>query len=151
MSDGVSAGEAGGLFAGLMALLALFGGGIRWLAGWADRQAEGRGAKLQAWHDELAAREAAWDGRVEARLKLLEQENVRRVEENNALRLAFELVAGALRAIDPVNTALSRAEQLLQTAFPLSPVIPKDMTATLRGVETRDLAAQAAARAENAA
>jgi hypothetical protein len=146
-----STGEWAGIAAAAVLVLGALGKAAQWLFGWADRRAEGRGMKLQAWHDELAAREAAWDDRVGARLDLLESENVRRVEENNALRLAFELVASALRAIDPLNTALSRAEQLLQTAFPLVPAIPKDMTATLRGVETRDLAAQAAARAEGAA
>ncbi len=89
---------------------------------------------MQLWHEELSAREATFDARVEDRLKTLEGKDRLREAENMALRMAFELVASALRAIDPRNTALSRAEQLLQVAFPLAPIVPPDMTTSLQTI-----------------
>lgn len=113
-----SAGEVGGVFAGVMALLASLGAGVRWVVGWKDARAQTRSAKLTAWHDELAAREAKLDlhqaqyqARIEARLVLLER-------ENSAQRRAIELLTGVLRAADPGNPALDHAEQIIAEAVP---------------------------------
>lgn len=123
MENGVSAGEAGGIFAGAIAVLATLGGGVRWLLNWNDSRALTRRAKLAGWHDELAAREdklerhqadherrqAEYQHRIETRLGLLEH-------ENRALRRAFELVTGVLRAADPGNPALEHADQIIAQA-----------------------------------
>jgi hypothetical protein len=132
--------EAGGTVAaaGAGAILIGLGHGMKWLLGWGERRAESRAAKLQLWHEELSEREKAFDVRVEGRLKTLEERDRLREAENMALRLAFELVASALRSIDPRNTALSRAEQMLQAAFPLAPIVPPDMTASLQVIAVED-------------
>ncbi|HJO64203.1 MAG TPA: hypothetical protein QF469_02590 [Sphingomonas sanguinis] len=134
MSGGPTAGEITGIIAALAGALFGMGRGVQWLFSWGERRAESRAAKLQLWHEELSAREATFDARVEDRLKTLEGKDRLREAENMALRMAFELVASALRAIDPRNTALSRAEQLLQVAFPLAPIVPPDMTTSLQTI-----------------
>lgn len=65
MSD-PSAGEIGGVFAGVIALLVAIGHGIRWLMGWEERRDATRKAKLDAWQHELAAREAKVDAEIAA-------------------------------------------------------------------------------------
>ena len=142
MSDpGVTGGEVGGYFAGAVALLAVIGKGIKWLTNFKERQAESRAAKLQAWHDELQAREKRLDDKqaeyqadIERRLRVVMKQSV-------ALRMAFEMVAAPLRAIDPANKELAQAEQLLRSAFPLDPDMPPDFGMMLSKIE---LAASAA-------
>ncbi|SMF70491.1 hypothetical protein [Allosphingosinicella indica] len=135
MNDPLSAGEAGGIFAGVVALLALLGKGAQWLLNWNDARVSSRSAKLDAWHAELERREErldaeqkAYQDRLESRLKKLEG-------ENQALRLAFELVAVPLRAIDPGNPKLAQAEELLRSAFPLVPQVPAEMRAALGAID----------------
>lgn len=136
MSDpGVTGGEVGGYFAGAVALLALIGQGIKWLLNWKERRADSRAAKLQAWHDELQAREKRIDEKqteywadVEKRLSIV-------IKQNMALRMAFEMVAAPLRAIDPHNRELTQAEQLLHAAFPLDPNLPPDFSILLGKIE----------------
>lgn len=136
-----TSGEWAGIAAAIVLVLTAVGQGGKWLFSWGERRTDSRHHKLQAWHDELSEREAALDSRLEERLKKLEAANLaftekdeRRAAESMALRMAFELVASALRAIDPRNTALSRAEQLLQVAFPLAPIVPPDMTTSLQTI-----------------
>lgn len=109
--------QAGGFVAAAAALLASLGGGIRWLAGWRGARAESRAAKLNAWHDELEARETRLDQQradyqagIEARLAQLER-------EYRALSRAFGLVTAALRQRDPKNAALGQAEALIAEAL----------------------------------
>lgn len=140
-----SEGEWVGVAGACVLVLGALGKGGQWLLGWGERRADSRARKLQVWHEELMEREALLDHRVEARLKKLEADNTElskkdeaRAAESMALRMAFELVASALRAIDPRNTALSRAEQLLQVAFPLAPIVPPDMTTSLQVIALED-------------
>lgn len=146
MSDASSTGEVAGILAGVAAILFGIGRGIQWLMSWGEQRAESRAAKLEVWHNELKSREAAFDKRLDEELGDLRKRDDTRANENMALRMAFELVASALRAVDPHNTALSRAEQILQIAFPLAPVVPPDMTTHLQMIETRGRAADAVAR-----
>lgn len=147
MSDAPSTGEWAGIIVAIGTVAAIFGKGLTWIGGFLERSRESRAAKLQAWHEELQERETRIDAAVEGRLATLEQQAATHGEQSMALRMAFELVASALRAIDPKNTALSRAEQLLQSAFPLAPIVPADMSTTLIAVDSKDKAAVAAHRA----
>ncbi len=135
MSGTPSSGEWAAIIVATGGVFAVIGKGFQWLLGFAERRDVSRSAKLQAWHDELSGREASFDKRVEERLCTLEKRDLLREAENMALRMAFELVASALRAIDPRNTALSRAEQMLQAAFPLAPIVPPDMTTSLQALQ----------------
>jgi hypothetical protein len=119
MSDFVppSAGEAGGMLAGAVAALGVFGAGVKWLLNWKDARAVTRTAKLNAWHDELEARErklddqqARYQERIEVRLAHVEM-------ENRALGEALGLVTIALRGKDPGNPALVEADDIIKQAF----------------------------------
>ena len=97
------------------------GGGffaLRWLVQWLTGRLDKRQAQLDAEHDAL---DMSWkDYRI-----LLEkdrQETRARMEkideQNRALRLAFEHVAGGLIRVDPKNEALVIADRILAAAFP---------------------------------
>ena len=112
-----SAGEAGGIFAGTVAVLGLIGAGVKWALNWNDARAHTRSAKLDAWHEELKAREASLDkqqakyqAQIEARLAHVEM-------ENRALGEALGLVTIALRGRDPGNPALVAADDIIKNAF----------------------------------
>jgi hypothetical protein len=112
-----SAGEAGGIFAGAVAVLGLIGAGIKWALNWNDARTSTRTAKLDAWHEELKSREAALDEqqaqyqrRIETRLAHVEM-------ENRALGEALGLVTIALRGKDPGNPALVAADDIIKNAF----------------------------------
>lgn len=138
MSDGsFSAGEIGGIFAGIVSLLVTFGGGIRWLLGWKERRAQTLHAKLLRWEEKLNEREARLDAeqigyiaKIEGRLARLEQ-------QQEALRDSYQIVSTELRVKDPENLRLRFAEARLRAAFPddtlfkIEPIVPADMTATL--------------------
>ena len=97
------------------------GGGffaLRWLVQWLSGRLDKRQAQLDAEHGAL---DMSWK---EYRL-LLERDRqdlraqVRQiVEQNRALRLAFEHVAGALIRINPRHESLVIADKILTAAFP---------------------------------
>jgi hypothetical protein len=125
-----TAGEAGGIFAGGVALVIAVGHGIRWWLGWSDRRAAKRGAKLDAWQCELQDREqrfSALQAQHWAEIKN-ELEQLRR--EHGALLGGYQLIAAALRLVDPDSDALRRADELLRSAFPIEPLLPTDMKRT---------------------
>jgi hypothetical protein len=129
---GVSAWDWAGLAGGAAAALTVFRKAVGWLDARADRRRRSRAEGLQEWEEKLTRREAAIDTDLETRLGKIENENTRRAEENMALRLAFEIVAAELRRLDPASTVLTRANQILATAFPLpKDLIPSDMGAEL--------------------
>jgi hypothetical protein len=131
----VSPGEVGGVFAGVIALLGLLGKAAQWTINWRDARRKTRAAGLQQWEDKLQQRETELDGRINNRLQGLEHEQAVLRQQNHALRLAFELVAGAVRSRDPGEPALKRAEQLLEAAFPLDPTIPAEMGTRLGAID----------------
>ncbi|HEX7856084.1 MAG TPA: hypothetical protein VF503_20580 [Sphingobium sp.] len=129
MSDpGVSPGDVGGVLAGIVGAGIAVGKGVQWLLGFRERRADSRARKLQIWHDELDKREQDLEDRqteywmrIEADLSGVKADLAATKVQNGALRMAFELVAAPLRALDPHNPALGQAEQLLRAAFPLDP------------------------------
>jgi hypothetical protein len=87
MADsGISAGEAGGVLAGVLASLGLVGGGIKWAAGWNERRAMSRATKLQKWHEELDEREHHLDAGRTAYTQTLEQKIATQEAELGLLR-----------------------------------------------------------------
>lgn len=112
-----SAGEAGGIFAGVVATLGLIGAGIKWALNWNDVRAHTRSAKLDAWHEELRAREASLDEQQAQYQKRIETRLAHVEMENRALGEALGLVTIALRGKDPGNSALVAADNIIRQAF----------------------------------
>ena len=138
MSDPTTAGEAGGIFAGVVALMVALGHGLRWWLGWSDRRASTRAAKLDAWQRELQAREQRFDEKQAEHWQRVEAELGQLRREHAALLGGYQLIAAALRLIDPSNSALRRADDLLRAAFPLEPCLPPDMAVKTHEIDRRD-------------
>lgn len=145
MDDPSMYGEAGGIFAGIVALLVAIGNGLRWWFGFTDRRAATRAQKLDAWQRELAEREARFDERIEGRLAELElRDEIREAEmtvlraQGTAMRTAFQLVAGALHVAVPGHPALEQANEILKTSWPPDPNTPDDLTALVLKAKRSD-------------
>jgi hypothetical protein len=130
------------IFAGALAVLSALGKGSAWLLAWGDRRQQARLDRLAREEDELAESWSAFRKRVSAELVdakativELGRRDIARAKENAALRVAFELVAGALRAKDPGNVALRHAETMLAAVFPLDPQLPLEMTLAIAALD----------------
>jgi hypothetical protein len=143
-----TAGEVGGVLAGIVAALVALGHGIRWWLGWTDRRAITRAAKLDAWQRELAGREAAFEqsqreywGKIEGELEVLRAADMQRAAEfaalkieHSALRTAHQLISSALHRADPENPAIGQADEILKAVFPPDASTPADMVRQLRDI-----------------
>lgn len=112
LETALSAAAGGGSFAGVL----LF---ARWVIVWLT----GRHDRRQALLDEQDLKQdLAWKA-IREELKEQIAGLSKQVEtigrQNNALRIAFHHVAGALIHVDPTNPALIQAEKILSQAFPL--------------------------------
>lgn len=137
-TGGVSAGDTGGVIAGVVVVGAAIGKGIRWLLNWRDARAATRSAKLQRWHEELERREAKIEQRDREYQAHIETELRQLKIENRALRAAFEMVATPLRSVEPGHPALARAQELLTRAFPLDPSLPEDMGVLMSMIDMKE-------------
>lgn len=128
MDSGVSAGEVGGVFAGLVALLAALGKAGQWLINWKDARENSRAARLAAWEASLDRRE--------------QEHREQTVRELHAVNKKLSAVAGALfealaelQRIEPANPMLVRAKLILREVYPVSPEMPDEMKAFVRRPE----------------
>lgn len=138
MTPDPSAGEIGGVFAGIVALLAVVGRGIAWWLGWSDRRALTRAAKLDAWQAELTGREQRLDGEQRAYWATVQDELQKLRSEHAALLGAYQLLAAALTRHDPANEALRQANDLLRSVFPVEARSPDDMMKTVLAAKRSD-------------
>lgn len=136
--DNWSAGEAGGIFAGLVALLASIGGGIRWLLSWGDRRAQDREAKLSRWEESLITRERDYRVTMEREFALVKREMAVLRRELDATRSVLVEVTAELRHHAPESEAMKRAEMLMHNAFPLDSRLPDELTERARKLESSD-------------
>lgn len=124
MDSGVSAGEAGGVFAGVIALLAALGKGAKWLFDWKGAREDSERKRLTAWEDSLDRREKAHREEIEAELGALkaEQEEQGRklfaaVGLQRLLHLALSEVTIELEKHAPDSMAIQHARVLLHPEF----------------------------------
>jgi hypothetical protein len=126
MSD-VSAGEVGGIVAGVLAVAAALGKAAQWV--WASYRDAGasRSAKLDRWHDELTQREHALKAEMDRQLS--EMRVVQ--EELEAHRIAIHVLVAKVARDDPHAPELRQVADVLGAAFPLHMEVPADMAAVL--------------------
>ena len=126
MSD-VSAGEVGGIVAGVLAVAAALGKAAQWV--WASYRDAGasRSAKLDRWHDELTQREHALKAEMDRQLS--EMRVVQ--EELEAHRIAIHVLVAKVARDDPHVPELRQVADVLGAAFPLHMEVPADMAAVL--------------------
>lgn len=115
-NSGLSAGEIGGIFAGLVALLAALGKGVAWALNWNEARQNSRTAKLEAWHSELADREAKLDAEIAGRLERIEREHARLTKGNTELLLRFERYRGAYSVLATELMRLGTGSEALEQA-----------------------------------
>jgi hypothetical protein len=149
--DSVSAGEAGGIFAGAVALLYAFGRGFGWLFDRVAKRIDNRAAEVDAERERLAAYRAALDQAakeyregIEERLDELARRDGQREAElaalrhqNEALAVGLFDVTDALRGHAPESPALARVAALLRAAFPPERSLPAGMAALLARFEMK--------------
>ncbi len=125
--DNFSAGEAGGIFAGVVALLALLGKGVAYLLNVHEERTQRRSAKLDEWEQSLVRREKEMREATEGRLAAVE----RQVRE---LDRAYSLVVGVthimvddLIVMNPRSAALSLVLSRIREAYPLTEDMPAEL------------------------
>lgn len=156
MDNGVSAGEIGGVVAGLVALLAALGKGAQWIFNWKGAREDARAARLKAWEDSLDRRERTHREETEHELEQVSEalgkvreelgQLGRQSAEQSALltvtRNALHLVTERLRQVAPDSPELEYAEVLLRPGFLASPplpiTMPPDMAELQRQVIRKD-------------
>lgn len=139
---------AGGVVLAICAVLTVIGGLVAWLFKRHDR-AEDRGshdssareAKLNAWHNELLAREQLFSARQEefqARIDrhLAEQDlKISELErEIEKYRVAVPLLAARVAYHDPDDPVLAQVSTLLGATFPLTTA---DLDGAMRDLLTK--------------
>lgn len=129
--DPVSAGEVGGIFAGIVSLVIAIGGGIRWLVGWNDRRQDLREAKLNKWEEALRQREAKFHAETDRRLHSMEQKA--------ALMFALNLqVVSELERLDAGSPVLVKVRLAIKEAFAADPDLPEWFGTLYRQFEEKD-------------
>ena len=106
-------GQAGGIFAGAVAALAVVGKGLAWLLNWNESRSSGREARLSAWEQSLLAREKAYREEIEAQLAVTRSELGRVEVELGWLREVLAEVTAELHRHAPGSTVLTRAARAL--------------------------------------
>jgi len=111
MDGNYSAGEVGGIFAGITTAVAGIWAAAKWLLGWRD-------GKLKAWEESLDRREKALRLKTEARLVAVETEvGVLRTAFFDTRGILFEVTV-EMRLQTPHSPVLARAEAQLGKRYP---------------------------------
>jgi len=144
MDQGVSAGEAGGMIAGIVALLYAFGRGIGWVWNKIEQRVDSRAAENASERDRLSA----WSKSLEEEVKRY-REGIR-VEleavklELGELRLQNVALASALLDVSlehaelaPNSPVLVRLGAALRQVFKVPGEIPAEMAVLLSRLEAR--------------
>lgn len=122
MDNGVSPGEVGGVFAGVVALGAALGKAAKWLLNWQEAREKSNAARLRAWEKSLDRREREQRAETERRFHAMEE------KVGMMASALFEAIA-ELQVLDPRSVALARAKIVLRKAFPVDEETPGNIEA----------------------
>lgn len=132
--DNVSAGEVGGIVAGVLAALAALGKGIAWIVNWDKATRDTKEERLTKWEANLVNRERDYREEIEGRLKDLQTDlaTAKGIAEQlnstvTTLVIAVEDLTSELESHAPEALSLKRARKLLQSLH-LRPT-PPDLAA----------------------
>lgn len=138
--DNVSAGEVGGIVAGVLAALAALGKGIAWIVNWDKATRDTKEERLTKWEANLVNRERDYREEIEGRLKDLQTDLITAkgiAEKLNTtvttLVIAVEDLTSELESHAPNALSLKRARMLLQSLH-LRPT-PPDLAALAHQID----------------
>jgi uncharacterized coiled-coil protein SlyX len=112
--DDWSAGDWGGAFAGVVAMLAAIGKGLAWLLDWNRAGLTSREMRLQRWEESLAGRERAYREEIEQHLAETRVELDKVERTVGLMRAVLAEVMTELRHHVPDSPALTRAADALK-------------------------------------
>lgn len=145
--DNVSAGEVGGIVAGILAALAALGKGIAWIVNWDKAARDSKEEKLTKWEANLVTREIDYREEIEDRLKELKADldKAKGIAEQlnttvTTLVIAVEDLTSELESHAPNALSLRRARALLQSLH-LRPT-PPDLSAMAHIIDASNTAAE---------
>ena len=132
---GLSPGEVGGVFAGVIAGLAAIGKALAWLLNWQGARSDRKAERLRVWEESLDRRDKEYRQQLEHDLEELRAAHQANANEIDALRNRFRALRGAalelvveVRVLKPDSPALKRADTMLRAAFPVESALPTDLT-----------------------
>jgi hypothetical protein len=141
MDNSITPGEAGGVFAGLVALLALLGQGAKWLLNWKDVRENTRAARLRAWEQSLDKREKDQrEEAVERERKYHDKTDKRLVAMENKAALMFALnlqLVAELERLDAGSPVLVRVRLAIKEALKIDPELPDWFRTMVQQVENK--------------
>lgn len=149
-NGGVSAGEVGGVTAGVLMVIQAGHRLLRWIAGWQDRRLKSEDARLQGEAARLADWQSSLDRREREQRILMETEigelrdeveaQGRKLADQTALtmmtRMALGDVVAELERHAPDSPALQRAKALMH-APSADVMVPADLASLARAVDER--------------
>lgn len=145
MSEGISPGEAGGVIAGIVALLYAIGRGCGWLFDRVSARIDKRAAALELERDQLAAWRASLDQEAKRYRAGIKGELEAVKLELGELRLQNMALASALLDVSlehaelaPSSPVLVRLAEALRKAFKVPNEIPPEMAVLLARLEARE-------------
>lgn len=131
--DNFSAGEVGGIFAGVVTLIGTMIAGLAKLLNWHGERTDAKAAKLTRWEASLSAREKELREITEARLEALEG-------RLKVVETAYTLVVGVthvmvddLIVLNPRSASLTMVLKRIRETYPL----PEDMPSELAHLAAR--------------
>jgi hypothetical protein len=129
--DNFDAGQAGGIFAGVIAALVAIGKGVGWLINWKGARERSEAARLRAWEQSLDRREQKQRMETEHRLAAFE-------DKLSAVSLVSFEMLGELQRLDPASPTLVRAREVLRKVFPVDPDSPEVLRTLVRRLDHPD-------------
>lgn len=143
MENGITPGEASGLFAGVVAFVYSLGKGLAWLLDWQGARTDKREASLRSAEEALWKREHEYQQQLEARLSAMEAKlaDVKKAHAEDLGKLSrvtealFECWA-ELHRYAPASPILVQARVALRDAFPVEPEMPEEIRALLRRIDS---------------
>lgn len=142
MDAGPSLGEASGIFAGLVMLLAALGKGAAWLFNFKEAREKRLAEQRRAWEESEARRLQEWQASLDRREKVQREEAEGRIsalEHRTDIMAAVLLEAlGELLRLDPGSPVIVKMRIVLQHKVPVEADLPEEIRTLMRRMAAKD-------------